>query len=139
MLKIFGREPALWAGLINVAVYLLGATVFKLSTSQEAVVIAVAAAVLGIVVALSTHDGVSAAILGFIKAVIALALGFGLKLSPDNTALILSVLATFSAMFVRTQATAKVAATPFSVTPAPAAPATPRQVAKAPATPEPAK
>jgi hypothetical protein len=128
MLKIFGREPALWAGLINVAVYILGATVFHLSRNQEAVVIAVAAAVLGILVALSTHDGVSAAILGFVKAVIALALGFGIKLNADDTALILSVLATFSAMFVRTQATAKVPATAI---PAPAAPA-PRTPTRAP-------
>jgi hypothetical protein len=111
MLKIFGREPALWAGLINVGVYLLGATVLHLDKTKEAVVIAVAAAVLGVLVAISTHDGVSAAILGFIKAVIALALGFGLKISADNSAVILSVLATFSAMFVRTQATAKVPAT----------------------------
>jgi hypothetical protein len=134
MLKIFGREPALWAGLINVAVYVLGATVVKLTTNQEAIVIAIAAAVLGVLVALSTHDGVSAAILGFIKAVIALGLGFGLKLSADHTALILSALATFSAMFVRTQATAKVPATPF---PAASVPATP-QPAPMPATPQPA-
>ena len=35
-------------------------------------------------------------------------LGFGLKLSPDTQAFILSAAATLSSMFVRTQATAKV-------------------------------
>ena len=114
MFKIFGREPALWAGLINVAVYMLGADVFHLSMKHEAVVIAVAAAVLGFLVSLSTHDGVSAAILGLVKAVIALSLGYGLKVSPDTQALVLSVAATFSSMFVRTQATAKVSAAQMS-------------------------
>jgi hypothetical protein len=108
--KIFGREPALWAGLVNTGIYLLGSNVLHLTTKQEAVVIAVTAAVLGIVVALSTHDGVSASILGLVKALLALGLGFGLKLDPNNQALLLSVVATLSAMFVRTQATAKVSA-----------------------------
>lgn len=108
--KIFGREPALWAGLINGGVYLLGATVFHLSTHQEAIVIAASSAILGIVVALSTHDGVSAGILGLLKAFLAVALGFGLKMPADTQAVVLSVAATLTAMFVRTQATAKVSA-----------------------------
>ena len=136
MPKIFGREPALWAGLINVAVFIAGATVFHLSSKQESVVIAVAAAVLGVLVALSTHDGVSAAILGFIKAVIALALGLHLKVGATDMSLILSVLATFSAMFVRTQATARVPAS----NPAAIQPTVPQQAAPqpAPAKPQPA-
>lgn len=108
--KIFGREPALWAGLINTGVFVLGSTVFHLSAHQESIVIAISAGVLGFVVALSTHDGVSAAILGLVKAVLAIALGFGLKLDADKQAFLLSVAATLSAMFVRTQATAKVTA-----------------------------
>lgn len=108
--RVFGREPALWAGLINAAVYLLGATVLHLSAAHEAILIAATAAVLGIVVALSTHDGVSAGILGLFKALIAVALGFGLKMTPDMQAVVLSFAATLSAMFVRTQATAKVTA-----------------------------
>jgi hypothetical protein len=109
--RVFGREPALWAGLLNAAVYLLGATVLHLSTAHESILIAATAAVLGFVVALSTHDGVSASILGLLKALIAMALGFGLKVSPDTQAVILSSAATLSAMFVRTQATARVSAT----------------------------
>ena len=109
--KIFGREPALWAGLINTAVYVLGATVFHLSIKQESLAIAITAAVLGFAVALSTHDGVSAAILGLVKAVLAVGLGYGLKLDADKQAFLLSAAATLSAMFVRTQATARVPAT----------------------------
>ena len=110
MPKIFGREPALWSGLANAAIYLVGAFFIHLSDGQEAVLIAVASALLGLIVAAMTHDGLSAAILGFVKAAVALALGFGLKLSADQQAVILSFAAALVGMFVRTQATAPVAA-----------------------------
>jgi hypothetical protein len=110
MPKIFGREPALWAGLANAAVFFLGAFVFHLSAGQEAVLIAACAAVLGVVVAVLTKDGLSAGILGVVKALLAVALGFGLKLDADSQAVLLSFAAALVAMFVRTQATAPVSA-----------------------------
>jgi nicotinamide riboside transporter PnuC len=106
--KIFGREPALWAALLNAIVYIVCAWIFHPSPQVEAGIIALISAVLGIVVALSTKDGVSAAILGLTKAVLALLLGFGLKMSADQQAGILSLAAAFTGMFVRTQATALV-------------------------------
>ena len=112
MPKILGREPALWAALTSAVIYLVGAFFVHLSDGQESVLIAVAAAVLGLIVAGMTHDGLSAAILGLAKAGIALALGFGLKISADQQAVILSFVATAVAMFVRTQATAPVASPP---------------------------
>lgn len=105
---IFGREPALWAGFLNTAVFMLGAYVFHLSTQQESGLIAGVAAVLGIVVAFQTDDGVSAAILGLVKGAFALALGFGAHISADHLAEYLSAAATLSALFVRTQATAHI-------------------------------
>jgi hypothetical protein len=107
---VFGREPALWAGLLNTVIYLLGAYVFHLSSKSEALLVAVAAAVLGLVVAVSTHDGVSAAILGLVKAAFAVSLGFGAHLSAATEAQLLAIAATVVALFVRTQATAKVSA-----------------------------
>jgi hypothetical protein len=112
MPKILGREPALWAGLANAAIYLVGAFLVSLSDDQESMLIAVVAALLGLVVAAMTHDGLSAAILGFAKAGVALALGFGLKLSAEQQAVILSFAAAAVAMFVRTQATAPVTPRP---------------------------
>jgi hypothetical protein len=114
--KIFGREPALWSALAGAIVYFLGAFVFHLSAGQESVLIAVAAAGLGLIVAWMTHDGQSAAILGFVKAGIALALGFGLKLDADHQAILLSFAAAIVGMFVRTQVTAPVG--PAGATPA---------------------
>jgi nicotinamide riboside transporter PnuC len=106
--KIFGREPALWAALLNAVVYVLCAWIFHPSPQVEAGIIAVISAVLGIVVAVSTKDGVSAAILGLVKAVLALLLGFGLKMSADQQAGILALAAALTGMFVRTQATAPI-------------------------------
>jgi nicotinamide riboside transporter PnuC len=106
--KIFGREPALWAALLNATVYVLCAWIFHPSPQVEAGIIAVVSAVLGMVVAFSTKDGVSAAILGLVKSVLALLLGFGLKMSADQMAGILSLAAALTGMFVRTQATALV-------------------------------
>jgi nicotinamide riboside transporter PnuC len=104
--KIFGREPALWAALLNVLVYVLCAWIFHPSPQVEAAVIAVVSAVLGMVVAFSTKDGVSAAILGLVKSVLALLLGFGLKMSADQQAGVLALAAALTGMFVRTQVTA---------------------------------
>ncbi len=108
--RILGREPALWAGLLNAIIYMLGALVFHLSPKMESVLIAVVAAVLGLIVAWQTRDGLSAAILGLAKAVLALVLGLGLKVSADQQAAILTLVAALTAMFVRTQATAPVPA-----------------------------
>jgi AcrR family transcriptional regulator len=110
VVRIFGREPAMWAGLANAIIYVLGATVFHLSPSMESLLIAVTAAVLGFIVAWQTHDGLSAAILGLAKAILALLLGFGMKVSADQQAAILGLAAALVAMFVRTQATAPVPA-----------------------------
>ncbi|WP_127503025.1 hypothetical protein [Actinoplanes solisilvae] len=106
--KIWGREPAMWSALINAFIYLLGALVFNFSPEMESLLIAVTAAVLGIVVAWQTQDGLSAAILGFTKAFLALLLGFGLNVGADQQALVLSFVAAATAMFVRTQASAPV-------------------------------
>jgi len=106
--KILGREPALWAGLVNAIIYMLGALVFDLSPEMESLLIAVTAAILGVIVAWRTRDGISAAILGFAKAVLALVLGLGLKIGADQQAAILTLIAAVTAMFVRTQVTAPI-------------------------------
>jgi hypothetical protein len=106
MPKIFGREPALWLALVAVGVKLLTAFGLDVSTDQQAVINAVAAAVVGLTVAVMVHDGVSSAVLGLLQAVVALAVGFGLHLSADQQAVIMSAAAAVVAMFVRTQVTA---------------------------------
>lgn len=107
-MKIFGREPALWLALIAVGVKLLTAFGLNVSGQQQAVINAVAAALVGLIVAISVHDGVGAAVLGFVQAGVALAVGFGLDWSADQQAIVLSLASALVAMWTRTQVTAPV-------------------------------
>lgn len=107
-MKIFGREPALWLALVAVAVKLSTAFGLDLSDGQQAVVNAIAAALVGLIVAVMVHDGVGAAVIGFVQAAVALAVGFGLHWSPDQQAVVLSFASALVAMWTRTQVTAPV-------------------------------
>ncbi|MFC1434289.1 hypothetical protein ACEZDB_26980 [Streptacidiphilus sp. N1-3] len=108
--KIFGREPVLWLSLVAVIVKFVSAFWIHVSADQQAGINAAAAAVLGLLIALSTHDGVNAAILGFVQAIVALGVGFGLHLDADHQALLMSLATAVLAMFTRTQVTAPVSA-----------------------------
>lgn len=116
-MKIFGREPALWLGLFAIVVKLSTAFGLDLSDKQQAVINAAAAAVAGLLVAISVHDGVGAAVMGLAQAGLALAVGFGLHWTPEQQATALSLASAVIAMWTRTQVTAKV---PAAVRPAPA-------------------
>ncbi|MEC3994008.1 hypothetical protein VSR01_10805 [Actinacidiphila sp. DG2A-62] len=107
-MKIFGREPALWLALIAVAVKLSTAFGLDLTSDQQAVINAVAAALVGLIVAITTHDGIGAAVIGFVQAGLALAVGFGLHWSPEQQAVVLSFVSAIVAMWTRTQVTAPV-------------------------------
>lgn len=107
---IFGREPVLWLTLVAVAVKFVSAFWVNVSTDQQAVINAAAAALVGLLIALSVHDGVGAAVLGLVQAGVALAIGFGLHWSPDQQAIVMSAAAALIGMFTRTQVTAKVTA-----------------------------
>ncbi|WP_399559156.1 hypothetical protein OH809_45150 (plasmid) [Streptomyces sp. NBC_00873] len=109
-MKIFGREPAVLLSLIAVLVKLVAAFGVEVSGEQQAVINAVAAAAVGVALAVLANDGLGAALLGFIQAALALAVGFGLDWSAEQQAVALSVAAGVVAMWDRTQVTAPVAA-----------------------------
>jgi hypothetical protein len=108
--RILGREPVLWLSLVAIIVKVISAFLVHVSTDQQAVINAAAAAVAGLLVALSTRDGESGAILGVVQALLALGVGFGLRWTPDQQAMVMSLTATVVAMFLRTQVTAPVPA-----------------------------
>lgn len=108
--QLFGREPALWLALVAVIVKFVSAFWLHTSVDQQAVVNAAAAAAVGLLVAWSVHDGVGAAVLGFVQAVVALFVGFGLHWSADQQVLVLALATAVVAMFTRTQVIAKVSA-----------------------------
>jgi uncharacterized RDD family membrane protein YckC len=106
----FGREPVLWLSLVAVGVKLAAAFGLDVTTDQQAAINAVAAAIVGLTVAYLVHDGMSAAVLGFLQAALALAVGLGLHWTPDQQAIAMSFAAAAVAMFTRTQVTAPVPA-----------------------------
>jgi prepilin signal peptidase PulO-like enzyme (type II secretory pathway) len=110
MNRIWNREPALWLGLVAIIVKLLAAFGMDVSADQQAVINAVAAALVGLVLAVVAHDAIGAAVLGFAQAVLALAIGFGLDWSAEQQAVVLAAAAAIVAMWDRTQITAPVPA-----------------------------
>jgi len=106
-MKIFGREPAALLAFVAVGIKLLAAFGVGLTDDQQAVLNAVAAAVVGLVVAVLAHDALAAPLYGFAQAALALAVGFGLHWSADQQAVVLSFVQVAIAMFLRTQITAK--------------------------------
>jgi hypothetical protein len=101
------REPAALLAFVAVGIKLLAAFGVGLSSDQQAVLNAVAAAVVGLVVAVLAHDALAAPLYGFTQAALALAVGFGLHWSADQQAIVLSFVQVAIAMFLRTQITAK--------------------------------
>lgn len=100
---IFKREPALWLGLVAITVKLLAAFGLDVSAEQQAVINAVAAALVGLVLAVMAGDAIGAAVLGFAQAALALAVGFGLDWSAEQQAVVLAAAAAVVAMWDRTQ------------------------------------
>lgn len=110
-MKIFGREPALWLSLLFTTIAMISAFVINVTAAQQGAINAMGAMLIGLILAAMVHDGVQAAVLGFIKAALALALAFGLHMTTANQAIVMAFVSTVTAMFLRTQVTAPVTAT----------------------------
>lgn len=109
---IFKREPAVWLGLVSVGVQFASAFGLNLSVEQQSTINAVAAGVLGLLVAVLVHDGVVAAVTAFFQSLVALGVGFGLDWAPDKQAVFMALVVGIASAFVRTQVTAPVGPVP---------------------------
>ncbi|MEU2924222.1 hypothetical protein ABZ636_04045 [Streptomyces sp. NPDC007251] len=118
--RIFGREPAAVLAFISILVKLASAYVFHATETQQATVNTVAACAVAVLIAISAHDSIGAAVFNFAQALVAAAVGFGLKLDADHQALWLSLVTVVIGLWSRTQVTAP--------TPAATAVTTPRSV-----------
>lgn len=110
--RIFGREPAAVLALVAVLVKLGSAYVFHASTDQQATVNVVAACVVALLIAISAHDSIGAAVFNLAQAVLAAAIGFGLHMDADHQALWLSAVTVVIGLWSRQNITAPVAAKP---------------------------
>ncbi|PBC71591.1 hypothetical protein BX265_6201 [Streptomyces sp. TLI_235] len=106
------REPALWLALVAALVKLGSAFGLAVNVEQQAVINALAAAIVGLVVAVAAHDSLSAPILGTVQAGLALAVGLGLHWTADQQAIVMTAVGAAVAMWTRTQVTASAGARP---------------------------
>jgi hypothetical protein len=109
-MKVFGREPAAWLGLVAVIVKLVAAFGLDVSADQQAAINGIAAAAMGVLVAAFVHDGLGAAIIGLAQAALALGLGYGLDWTADRQAVVMAAVTVVVAMWDRTQVTAPIPA-----------------------------
>lgn len=108
MLKILGREPAVfWA---MVATVLQALSLFlPLTESQQGLVNAVLVAAAGFATAAAVSvDATLPALTGLIKAVFAVVLGFGLNVPDTMQVAVMAVVTAVGAFFVRQQVDAPV-------------------------------
>lgn len=110
-MRIFGREPAVWLGLVAVAVQFLVAWGVDFSGEQQAGINAVATLVMGLAVAvMSARDQIVPAASGLLVGVLQLAVAFGFDLSQEKITTAGALLTALLALWLRTQVTAPVAA-----------------------------
>lgn len=119
---IFGREPAVILGIVAVAVQFFSAFAMEVGQDTQTAVNAVAAAVVGLLVAWKVHDGVIGGLTGLAQAGLALGMNLGLDWSTAKQAAAMAFITVVAQAFVRTQVTAPVPAQAL------ARPAAPRSV-----------
>jgi hypothetical protein len=108
--KIFGREPAAVLALFAILVKLGSAYLFHATVDQQATVNTVAACVVALLIAVSAHDSIGAAVFSLAQGVLAAAVGFGLHVDADHQALWLSGVSVVIGLWSRQNITAKVPA-----------------------------
>lgn len=111
---VWNREPAAWVALIVAAFGAVTALGFDVSTTFQSVSVAVVSAVLALVVAIQTHDGVIAAVMGLSQSLVSLVVGLGYHLTADNQYKIMLFVAAAVAWYTRKNVTAPA---PASVSP----------------------
>ena len=103
-MKIFGKEPAAWAALIQGAIAVVFATGLVPVSADQATLIQVASAALfAAVTAFLTKSATTAVVVSLAQAVAALLVGFGLKLDPATTAAVIGGIQVVAGFWLRQQ------------------------------------
>lgn len=118
--KILGREPVAWAALVAVIIQVASAYYFHLTSTQQGLLNGATALVLGFVAAamVSLEKSVPA-LIGAIQGVVAVAVGFGAHITPDQVSVVTALIATAAAFWMRTQVVAPVGLGGVSAPPQP--------------------
>lgn len=107
--KITAEPAMLWMAVIAPLIQLVSAFVLPLNTDQQGVLNGLAAAIVGIIVAVAVDVHKALPLLtGLAQAVISVGLAFGLHLAPEAQGALLALVAAVVALFgVRPQVTVK--------------------------------
>lgn len=109
-MRILGREPALWLGLVSTIVQMIIAFGVHLTDRQTAAINAAAVAIIGLITAaVVAREQVAPAVLGLLQAALTLGMVFGLHVSASTTAAIMAAAAAGLSVIVRYLVTAPVA------------------------------
>lgn len=110
-MKLFGREPALVMAFLSSLIAVISALIFPLTDEQQGALNAVVLTLFGFVAAaLLAKEKFVPALVGLIKAVIAVAISFGLHMTPEVQALVLTLVSAAAALWYRPQVVASVPA-----------------------------
>lgn len=109
--KLFGREPALILAVVASSLMMISTFVYPLSSEQQGAVNAAAMALVGLITAWAVaEDGGLAMIIGLAKAVLALAISFGLHWTPEAQSVVMGFVTVIAQLFVRQNVVAPVKA-----------------------------
>lgn len=101
-MKIFGYEPAAWMGVLQAVLgAVLVLNVFHLSGDLNTALQVAAGALFALVTAIYTKKVNLAVVVGAVQAVLAVLVGFGLDLQPDQAAALIAALQLGLAGFLR--------------------------------------
>lgn len=107
-MKLFGREPAFWVGLVEAVLALLLAwNALGLNPEQSAAILAVVTAAFGFFTAYRTRQTLLAIGVGLAKSILILFTAFGLEFSENQTAALMALIAFVLGAYNRDQADAK--------------------------------
>lgn len=116
-MRKIAREPAIIVTLLATIVRTLVAHFIHPGADEQAWVDAAVTAAGGLIVAVWVrHEGQVPAILGFVQAVIALAVGFGFQIDAAQQAAVMSIIGGLAALFVRQHVVAPVPPNPEVLT-----------------------
>lgn len=110
-MTVLGREPIQWISLLSAAIALFSSLVIPLDGGQQGALIAVVTAVFGFVGAVAVSGEKAAPLVaGLVQSALALALAFGLALSPEVQGSVMAFVAAGVGWYLRTQVVAPVPA-----------------------------
>src|SRR4051812_5974142 len=98
---IFGRDPAVWVGLIQAAITLAAALWLDWSNEQVGAVVLVVVLLGDSFVAWVTHDTMLGIVVGLVKALAGAALAFGYEVSAETLAAVVSFVTVGTSFFQR--------------------------------------